>query len=126
MCKNCYHKTGRTKPAECCPNKNMYAKNLCQNCYMKNYGKEKRKENKFAKVAAKMAAKTLKDESVDNSSAKTSKKNNVQDKLSVSNKTTATKRPRAPKSLNRRDSMMSEPTAPTHKRAEAQLTPNRI
>ena len=55
MCKNCYHKKGRTKPASCCPDKKMYSLNLCQNCYMKRYGKEKRKENKNAKAAARMA-----------------------------------------------------------------------
>ena len=46
MCKNCYHKRGRNKPAECCPKKKMYALGLCQNCYMKHYGKEKRKESR--------------------------------------------------------------------------------
>lgn len=43
MCKNCYHKKGRTKPATCCPNKTMYSRNLCQNCYMKFYGKSRRR-----------------------------------------------------------------------------------
>lgn len=52
MCKNCYHKQGRTKLASCCPDKKLYAKKLCQNCYMKHYGKEKRKENRNAKAAA--------------------------------------------------------------------------
>ena len=52
MCKNCYHKQGRTKLAICCPDKKLYAKKLCQNCYMKHYGKEKRKENRVAKAAA--------------------------------------------------------------------------
>lgn len=49
MCKNCYHKHGRNKPATCCASKKMYAKSLCQNCYMKQYGKGKRIENKIAK-----------------------------------------------------------------------------
>ena len=31
-----------------------YAKDLCQNCYMKHYGKEKRKENRNAKAAARL------------------------------------------------------------------------
>ena len=35
----------------------MYARNLCQNCYMKNYGKEKRLENKTAKAAEKAESK---------------------------------------------------------------------
>jgi len=29
MCKNCYHKKGRTKKAECCPDRMLYSKNLC-------------------------------------------------------------------------------------------------
>ena len=52
MCKNCYHKHGRNKIAECCPNKKMYALGLCQNCYMKHYGKEKRSEKSNSKNAA--------------------------------------------------------------------------
>ena len=56
MCKNCYHKKGRTKKATCCPDKMMYSRGLCQNCYMKQYGKEKRRENRNAKAAAKAAS----------------------------------------------------------------------
>jgi len=50
MCKNCYHKKGRTKPANCCPNKTMYSRNLCQNCYMKYYGKQRRRDNREHKL----------------------------------------------------------------------------
>ena len=52
MCKPCYHRLGRTKPASCHPDKIMYALGLCHCCYMQQYGKKKRIENKNAKVAA--------------------------------------------------------------------------
>ena len=73
MCKNCYHKKGRTKPAKCCPNRTMYSKDLCQNCYMKQYGKERRKENKTAKIAAKAAKKLTIDKCQDSSETITKK-----------------------------------------------------
>jgi len=58
MCKNCYHKRGRNKPADCWTNKKMYALGLCQNCYMKHYGKEKRKETRDTKNAVQAVAAT--------------------------------------------------------------------
>lgn len=102
MCKNCYHKKGRTKPALCCPNKTMYSKNLCQNCYMKHYGKEKRRETKNARIAAKAY-----DKSREMSSDKTSKKSNLHAKPAPKRQRTST--------TNRRNSTWSEaePTAPT-------------
>jgi len=39
----------------------MYALGLCQNCYMKHYGKEKRKETRDTKNAAQTVAAATKD-----------------------------------------------------------------
>lgn len=98
MCKNCYHKQGRTKLATCCPDKKMYAKKLCQNCYMKHYGKEKRKETREAKVAARVMPGPYPIEKQPSEKEGESKKS-------------ATKRQTAPS--RRRNSMLSDPTAPT-------------
>jgi len=113
MCKNCYHKKGRTKPAICCPEKAMYSKNLCQNCYMKHYGKEKRKETKIAKIAAKASNHDKShdkshEKSYGKSSDRATKKSNLHDM-------TAPKRQRTGTSAARRNSILSEadPTAPT-------------
>ena len=39
MCKKCYHKNGRTKPATGCPHhdRSMYCRNVCKGCYLKLY-----------------------------------------------------------------------------------------
>ena len=93
MCKNCYHKQGRTKLASCCPDKKLYAKKLCQNCYMKHYGKEKRKENRNAKAAARQMVEPF-------------------PQLTTSEK--KEKQRGGPKPvIRRRNSMLSDPTAPT-------------
>ena len=99
MCKNCYHKQGRTKLASCCPDKKLYAKKLCQNCYMKHYGKEKRKENRNAKAAARQMIEPFPAE------RQSSEKN--------SSKKSISKRQSMQPMVRRRNSMQSDPTAPT-------------
>lgn len=44
MCKNCYHREGRTIPARCHANKPHYSRGMCQACYMKEYSKKNPKE----------------------------------------------------------------------------------
>jgi hypothetical protein len=45
MCNHCYHKMGRNKLATACPHRDRtdYAKGKCQNCYLNDYNKQKRK-----------------------------------------------------------------------------------
>ena len=48
MCNHCYHKYGRNSNATECPHPDrlMYAKGKCQNCYLNDYNKEKRRLKK--------------------------------------------------------------------------------
>ena len=73
MCKNCYHKRGRSKPAECCPDKPMYSLGRCQNCYMKHYGKEKRKEVRDAKAKIKAEKRGLTSEQFSEKASKSNR-----------------------------------------------------
>ena len=127
MCKNCYHKRGRNKPAECCPKKKMYALGLCQNCYMKHYGKEKRKESRNtrnASLTSTIGNKIGAEKSphpLDNFSEKATKASKIK-KLAmvvatpVSNQLVVTQ--------PRPNSMLSDPTAPTTtSKSKALLTP---
>lgn len=118
MCKNCYHKKGRTKKAVCCPDKMMYSRTLCQNCYMKQYGKEKRRENRNAKAAAKALGAEV---SLEMDSDKPSSS-----KVSLKKEQSATKRPRTTKA-RAGSSVASERdmTAPTQnvRPDGSQLTP---
>lgn len=52
MCKNCYHKVGRSKPANCHKDKAHYSKGLCHNCYMKEYTRTVRNERRISKEKA--------------------------------------------------------------------------
>lgn len=48
MCNHCYHKYGRNSYADACPHSDrlVYAKGKCQNCYLNDYNKLKRKLKK--------------------------------------------------------------------------------
>lgn len=48
MCNHCYHKYGRNSNADACPHTDrlVYAKGKCQNCYLNDYNKEKRRLKK--------------------------------------------------------------------------------
>ena len=48
MCNHCYHKYGRNSNADACPHTDrlVYAKGKCQNCYLNDYNKQKRKLKK--------------------------------------------------------------------------------
>lgn len=48
MCNHCYHKYGRNSNADACPHTDrlVYAKGKCQNCYLNDYNKEKRRMKK--------------------------------------------------------------------------------
>ena len=48
MCNHCYHKYGRNSNADNCPHTDrlVYAKGKCQNCYLNDYNKQKRKLKK--------------------------------------------------------------------------------
>ena len=48
MCNHCYHKYGRTSYADACPHTERlaYAKGKCQNCYLNDYNKERRRLKK--------------------------------------------------------------------------------
>ena len=48
MCNHCYHKYGRSHYATNCAHLDRlaYAKGQCQNCYLNNYNKEKRRQKK--------------------------------------------------------------------------------
>ena len=48
MCNHCYHKYGRKSNADkCChTDRLVYAKGKCQNCYLNDYNKQKRKIKK--------------------------------------------------------------------------------
>ena len=51
MCNHCYHKYGRNNLASECKHageKLAYAKGKCQNCYINDYNKLKRREKKLA------------------------------------------------------------------------------
>ena len=57
MCNHCYHKYGRNSHADACPHTDrlVYAKGKCQNCYLNDYNKLKRrlmKDKAVAPVAA--------------------------------------------------------------------------
>ncbi|CAD8143284.1 unnamed protein product [Paramecium octaurelia] len=45
MCNNCYHRVGRNKQPWLCSHKKLYACGLCQNCYINQYNKKRRVEN---------------------------------------------------------------------------------
>ncbi|CAD8047647.1 unnamed protein product [Paramecium sonneborni] len=45
MCNNCYHRLGRNKQPWLCSHKKLYACGLCQNCYINQYNKKRRVEN---------------------------------------------------------------------------------
>lgn len=46
MCNHCYHKYGRNSFADACPHPErlVYAKGKCQNCYLNDYNKYKRRQ----------------------------------------------------------------------------------
>lgn len=48
MCNHCYHKYGRNSFADACAHTDrlVYAKGKCQNCYLNDYNKLKRKMKK--------------------------------------------------------------------------------
>ena len=48
MCNHCYHKYGRNSNADACPHTDrlVYAKGKCQNCYLNDYNKQKRRLKK--------------------------------------------------------------------------------
>lgn len=48
MCNHCYHKYGRNSFADACPHSDrlVYAKGKCQNCYLNDYNKLKRRMKK--------------------------------------------------------------------------------
>ncbi len=48
MCNHCYHKYGRNSFADACPHTDrlVYAKGKCQNCYLNDYNKQKRRMKK--------------------------------------------------------------------------------
>lgn len=48
MCNHCYHKYGRNSFADACPHTDrlVYAKGKCQNCYLNDYNKLKRRMKK--------------------------------------------------------------------------------
>jgi len=48
MCNHCYHKYGRNAMADACPHTDrmVYAKGKCQNCYLNDYNKLKRRMKK--------------------------------------------------------------------------------
>lgn len=48
MCNHCYHKYGRNSYADACPHSDrlVYAKGKCQNCYLNDYNKQKRRMKK--------------------------------------------------------------------------------
>lgn len=51
MCNHCYHKYGRNSNADACPHPDrlVYAKGKCQNCYLNDYNKLKRRLKKEKK-----------------------------------------------------------------------------
>lgn len=48
MCNHCYHKYGRNSNATACSHTDrlVYAKGKCQNCYLNDYNKKKRRMKK--------------------------------------------------------------------------------
>ena len=60
MCNHCYHKYGRNSNADNCPHTDrlVYAKGKCQNCYLNDYNKLKRRLKKD-KTGAPVAAEQL-------------------------------------------------------------------
>ena len=48
MCNHCYHKYGRNSNATSCRHTDrlVYAKGKCQNCYLNDYNKQKRRIKK--------------------------------------------------------------------------------
>lgn len=48
MCNHCYHKYGRNSYADACSHSDrlVYAKGKCQNCYLNDYNKLKRRMKK--------------------------------------------------------------------------------
>ena len=60
MCNHCYHKYGRNSNADACPHTDrlVYAKGKCQNCYLNDYNKLKRRLKKD-KTGAFVAAELL-------------------------------------------------------------------
>ena len=54
MCNHCYHKYGRNSYADACPHTDrlVYAKGKCQNCYLNDYNKTKRKKQKDQKTVS--------------------------------------------------------------------------
>jgi hypothetical protein len=51
MCNHCYHKYGRNSYANACAHTDRlaYAKGKCQNCYLNDYNKQKRRMKKQLK-----------------------------------------------------------------------------
>lgn len=51
MCNHCYHKYGRNSYADACSHTDrlVYAKGKCQNCYLNDYNKQKRRMKKDTK-----------------------------------------------------------------------------
>ena len=50
MCNHCYHKYGRSRSATECSHAGhrlAYAKGKCQNCYINDYNKQRRREKKL-------------------------------------------------------------------------------
>lgn len=58
MCNHCYHKYGRNNYATACPHPDRlaYAKDKCQNCYLNDYNKQKRRMKKQIKSGDASAA----------------------------------------------------------------------
>jgi hypothetical protein len=48
MCNHCYHRFGRDRMATACEHltRKMYAKGMCQNCYINGYNKSKRSDKR--------------------------------------------------------------------------------
>jgi hypothetical protein len=46
MCANCYHRFGRVKRPWKCGHNKLYAAGMCQNCYINEYNKKRRDEEK--------------------------------------------------------------------------------
>ena len=60
MCNHCYHKYGRNNLATECKHAGVrlnYAKGKCQNCYINDYNKLKRREKKALEKAKNIAGK---------------------------------------------------------------------
>ena len=57
MCNHCYHKYGRNLQVDSCPHTDRpaYAKGKCQNCYLNDYNKLKRRQKKEQQLAANAA-----------------------------------------------------------------------